>query len=430
MFSSGRSGHSSSLGDGSLLKSNVMSGQPTKTKRWTDYQGLAIPPCNPYYKREGSKHLVLPWIYLYTIKKEDGKRMLSYRKKVAGDLSLHDEIKAFVKFMKPTEKEIAVRQDLVKRFTQLILSFGVDVSAPEPVGSYVTGLYLPTSDIDMVLTPRLYTSPSDVLRRIYHKLLLMPSPQFHKQLRDVLQASVPLITITDAKTGIAIDLSAEVAHSRAATKAVGEWLKRGERLEDEAIIRMLVMVTKTFLSIRRCGTTYTGGINSYVLFWMVVAWVKLELPKMRNEVKTTRDSGVESLGTMLSDMRLDQESRSTPDYGKILIAFFKFYGQDFDYRTKRIIIAPEPRYEYHYSSEQPYLLSIMDAANGAIDMGTKAYAIKHVAASFEEAYRELQLLERQRLNGISVGDKGILGKVLGGDFLQFWIDRLKLDIPA
>lgn len=347
---------------------------------------------------------------------------------------LHDEILAFMKYMKPTERELEIRQDLVNRFTELLASFNVDASAPEPVGSYVTGLFLPTSDIDVVITPRLYTSPTDVLRRIYHKLLLMPAPQFHKEIRDVLRASVPLITITDAKTGIAIDMSTEVDHSRASTKAVTQWLDRDADRGDEAIIRMLVMVVKTFLAIRRCGTTYTGGINSYILVWMVVAWVKLELPKLHRKTRGASSMDIDLLNSAFSNVRLHTESTtSTPqsvastDYGATLIAFFRFYGQDFDYAQKRIVISPEPRYAAKYSISQTYLLDIVDPADPTANMGSKAYAIKHVAESFKEAYVDLRSLESQRLTGGTIGDRGILGKVLGGDFLRCWMDRLKLE---
>ncbi|KAF9032414.1 hypothetical protein BJ165DRAFT_1517602 [Panaeolus papilionaceus] len=426
--------YSSSYGNGETLKTNLMAGQPTRSKSWTDYTGLAIPPCNDYYLRKGSQSLVLPWLYQYSIVSEGDKKFLKREKKVSSIMSLHDEILAFMKYMKPTQRELEIRQDLVNRFTKLLASFNIDASAPEPVGSYVTGLFLPTSDIDMVITPRLYTSPTDVLRRIYHKLILMPAPQFHKEIRDVLRASVPLITITDAKTGIAIDLSTQVNHSKAATKAVTQWLERDAGRGDEAIIRMLVMVVKTFLTIRRCGTTYTGGINSYVLVWMVVAWVKLELPKLRSKPRGTSSSDIDSLSTALSNVRLynelttaTQQSKASTDYGTILIAFFKFYGQEFDYTEQRIIISPEPRYAAKYSISQPYLLDIVDPADAITNMGGKAYAIKHVAESFKEASVGLQSFENQRITGGTVGDHGILGKVLGGDFLRYWMDRLKLE---
>ena len=54
--------------------------------------------------------------------------------------------------MEPTSQEVRMRKDLVQRFTKLITSFNMNASI-RPVGSYVTGLYLPTSDIDMVITP-------------------------------------------------------------------------------------------------------------------------------------------------------------------------------------------------------------------------------------------------------------------------------------
>ena len=45
---------------------------------------------------------------------------------------------------------------------------------------------------------------------------------------------------------------------------------------------------------------------------------------------------------------------------------------------------------------QPYLLSIYDPANTFIDMGSKAHGIKHIQASFKNAYQSLANLECKR----------------------------------
>lgn len=172
--------------------------------------------------------------------------------------------------MEPTAREKALRQDLVKHFTNLITSFGMGATI-RPVGSYVTELYLPTSDIDMVFTfpGHTYSSYASFdLRSILYKI---QSSGFASKVKDILNVTVPLIRITDKVTEIEIDLTAADTHGIKATKAVQKWMKN-----DAKIIKMLVTVVKMFLSIRRCGTTYTGGVNSYVLVWMVVAWVNLE----------------------------------------------------------------------------------------------------------------------------------------------------------
>ncbi|KAJ3486321.1 hypothetical protein NLJ89_g11822 [Agrocybe chaxingu] len=336
----------------------------------------------------------------------------------------------------------------------------------QPVGSYVTGLFLPTSDIDMVLTFNA-TSARSTYSNYFIKsdlsiiLAKIRTSGFASKVVDVLQASVPLIRITDQVTGIDIDLTAADTHGVLATAAVQKWLKT-----DTDLIKTLVTVVKMFLTIRRCGTTYTGGLNSYVLVWMVVAWVKLEWPKTKktfarrpgnkdNESVDDLSALTAAIGALsvsrasssrttvpaitLQDLLQRTEPRSLavasvtktlhgnssstagtePDLGHALKGFLKFYGQDFDYVNQAIKIAPTPAYApkpYLFSRYpvQRYTLSIFDPADATVDMGSKAYAIKHIKASFQEAYETIVRSEPRGGHQVD-----ILNKVLGGDFTKF-----------
>lgn len=315
-----------------------------------------------------------------------------------------------MQYMEPTSQEIRMRKDLVQRFTKLIASFNMNVSV-QPVGSYVTGLYLPTSDIDMVLTCQ--HGLQDLIP-MYGLMERIRKSGFASKVVDVLRASVPLIRITDKITGIEIDLTAKTTeHAIRATEAVQKWLQRSSPAKP------LLFVVKMFLLIRRCGTTYTGGINSYVLFWMVVAWVKLEMPKNKTMANSADD--IPSLITAFGRLSTSKSSEGV-DLGELLVNFLKFYGEEFDYCQKAIDIEPTPAYctkIYGYSRygiTERYLLSICDPADITIDMGSKAYGIKHIQESFKEAYRSLTQLEAKRKSGQRMGEAGVLGSVLGGDW--------------
>ena len=333
-----------------------------------------------------------------------------------------------MRYMEPTSQEVRMRKDLVQRFTKLITSFKMDVSV-RPVGSYVTGLYLPTSDIDMVITSlrRTRINSTDYLS-LYKLINKIRNSGFASQVEDVLRASVPLIRITDKITGIQIDLTAADTHAVKATEAVQKWLQHSSPAKP------LLFVVKMFLSIRRCGTTYTGGINSYALFWMVVAWVKLEMPKKKPMISF---SDYDSLTTTLGGLSMSKENAAASssdlegvDLGELLMEFLKFYGEEFDYERNAIEIAPTPSYStkpYCYSLTQSYLLSIYDPANTSIDMGSKAYGIKHIQESFKSAYQRLVYLESKRKSGRRVGEAGILGSVLGGDYTKF-VEKRRLAV--
>ncbi|KAF8151456.1 hypothetical protein B0H34DRAFT_129788 [Crassisporium funariophilum] len=403
---------------GGTLKTNLMNGQPSRTKSAGDYVGLSIPPCGDYAQTSDIRKATPPWLLT-------GAKATQVTPRVT--LSLNDEIAHFMNYMRHTSTEIAMRRDLLQRFTRLINSSEI-VATVQPVGSCVTGLCLPTSDIDMVLTldarstmPSIYCTPSSQLALLRSNI---HASGFASNIDSVLHASVPLIRITDKITGIEIDLTAADKHGVKATKAVLKWIKG-----DSDVVKTLILIVKTFLSIRRCGTTYTGGINSYMLVWMVVAWVHLEMPKMAEAESSVAD--VSSLTAALEELSVSSTSSATsarprrPDLGKVLIRFLKFYAEDFDYYTESIKIEPTPCYSvktYPYSRypiTQRYLLSIFDPADTSIDMGSKAYAIKHIQESFKEAYKSLLDLERKRKEGHQLGVDGVLGAMLGGDFSKF-----------
>ncbi|KAF8196974.1 hypothetical protein BJ912DRAFT_1056063 [Pholiota molesta] len=395
---------------GTSLKDNMKAGRPTRTKSAGDYIGQPMSACGDFAKSSSRSSMQSPWLLPAS----------------GSACSLHDEITKFMSYMEPTASEKAMRQDLVRRFTNLIASFGMDATV-RPVGSYVTDLYLPTSDIDMVLTVPGHTysflSGSD-LRRVLNKI---QCSGFASEVKSVLHATVPLIRIKDKVTGIEIDLTAADTHGIKATEAVQKWMQN-----DMEIIKMLVTVVKMFLLIRRCGTTYTGGVNSYVLVWMVVAWVHLEWNTKTNTASTSTTTG--RVHTSETTIGAPMKETTPPvDFGRVLEEFLDFYGNKFDYYERAIEIEPRPSYRtkiYSYSQypiTQSYSLSIFDPADRTIDMGAKAYGIKHVQASFRRAHK--LLVERQSSDRAakSKGSRSsILGEILGGDFTNFEARRKKL----
>ncbi|KAF5319580.1 hypothetical protein D9619_008493 [Psilocybe cf. subviscida] len=379
--------------NGHALKRNMQSSLPTRTKSWTNYVGAVMKPCN-FASAEPDP---APWLQI-----------------VEADTtfqSIDREIHNFMEYMKPTPEELAAREDLVRRFQLFIQSHFKNGMGVTPFGSYVTGLYLPSSDIDIVLTlPRIGPSAKVQLGAI---LAAVKASGFASKVDDVLKATVPLIRIKDEITSIDIDLTASDGHALRSTAAVQKWLR-----EETELKRALIFVLKRFLATRRCGTTYTGGINSYLLVWLVVAWVSIEWPKVKafapihpppassTAHQTGTDStSTEALSETLGDLNIQNSSPKSnahegeaifpahliPLYTHALLHFFKFYGRTFRYHQQAIEIEPRPHLKRKIvTHEQPYLLSICDPADPSIDMGSKSYGIKHVQATFVDAYARLQ----------------------------------------
>lgn len=63
---------------------------------------------------------------------------------------LHEEIEHFFVYMKPTQTEHHIRGDVIRRIEQIVKSLWPDAEV-HVFGSFRTSLYLPTSDIDLVV---------------------------------------------------------------------------------------------------------------------------------------------------------------------------------------------------------------------------------------------------------------------------------------
>ncbi|KAF5319581.1 hypothetical protein D9619_008492 [Psilocybe cf. subviscida] len=270
--------------------------------------------------------------------------------------------------------------------------------AVAPFGSYVTGLYLPTSDNDIVLAlpQQWHGLPTKI--QLSAISTAIKASGFASHVDDVLNASVPLIKIRDQITSIDIDLTAFDGHAFRSTGLVQKWMQKDTELKTA-----LMMVLKRFLAIRRCGTTYTGGINSYLLVWMVVAWVHIEWPNVKRSapshiaatsINTPNNSPVEPFTAGLGPTNATSV-HLLPLYTHALLHFFRFYGPTFRYEFQAIEIEPTPRIRYKLPTpKRPYLFSISDPADPSIDMGSKVYGIKHIQATFSHAYVALQQITR------------------------------------
>ncbi|KAH6905153.1 poly(A) polymerase Cid14 [Coprinopsis sp. MPI-PUGE-AT-0042] len=406
---------------GERIKENLMNGIPSHTQRCKDYVGFPVPPCGEWALPLGASISPPLW------STATAKGVHPY--------SLHTEIENFLGYIRPRREEALARADLLDRFTSLVEQLSPGASL-QPFGSSITGLNFPTSDIDIAVT----FPPSEAP----NALALIPAARqsladlevklresgFAGKIEPILRASTPLLRVTDAMTGIQIDLTASSDdHGIRSTKVLLRWLEG----EDGALIKSLVKVLKVLLATRRLGTTFTGGVNSYLLTLMVIVWVTLELPMMvapfSHRVLNPVLEELRRQGNPFAECLSPPEASSWKgvNLGFALKALLKFYGQDFDASTKTIRYTPATGFFYGTKAArspnaiQGFLLSISDPADPSIDVGAKAYAIKHVQASFMDAWQTLRRVESG--TGVTkiaewrnVNVRGILAYALGGDY--------------
>jgi len=113
---------------------------------------------------------------------------------------LNDEIHAFYKYMRPTPDESRVRAQMIDLIANTILSRWPDAEVL-PFGSWQTELYLPTGDIDLVVTtPRLIVDEWDVhgsnrtkVRLLRELASMMRNGYITQDVAVISKAKVPII---------------------------------------------------------------------------------------------------------------------------------------------------------------------------------------------------------------------------------------------
>ncbi|OXA60136.1 Non-canonical poly(A) RNA polymerase PAPD5 [Folsomia candida] len=112
-----------------------------------------------------------------------------------GPVGLHEEMEDFFNYMSPTEEEHSVRLSVVHRIKSVIHSLWPE-STVEVFGSFRTGLYLPTSDIDLVVIGKWEELP---LRSLEGELIEKGIAE-QSSIKVLDKATVPIIKLTDKVT--------------------------------------------------------------------------------------------------------------------------------------------------------------------------------------------------------------------------------------
>lgn len=282
-----------------------------------------------------------------------------------GIIGLHEEIEAFVQWMVPTEAEHNLRLSVINR-----LRASIKEIYPEAVvqifGSFRTGLYLPTSDIDLVLVGKWDQIPFEIVRRgIETKNLAKPG-----SLQLLEHATVPIIKMTDRLTDIKVDISFNMTNGLRSVELIKYFKKKFPAMAK------LIYVLKQFLLQRDLNEVYTGGLSSYALILMVVSFLQLH-------------------------PRGEEAGSDKANLGVLLIEFYELYGRHFNYTTTGIKISDGGSY---VSKDEIRLKGIMTMGTGLgslsiqdpylpeNDVGKSSYGIPVVKTAFEQAYLTLTKL--------------------------------------
>ncbi|KER25682.1 hypothetical protein T265_14168, partial [Opisthorchis viverrini] len=271
-----------------------------------------------------------------------------------GTVGLHNEIKDFYNYIKPTDEEQYARDVVVSKIKDVVHSMWPDCEV-DVFGSFKTGLYLPTSDIDMVIFGKWEALPLHTLKHA------LSSSGISSEITVLDKATVPIVKMTDKETGLKVDISFNMINSVRAAVLIQDYMRTFPCMP------YLVFVLKQFLLQRNLNEVWTGGLSSYALILMVVRF--------------------------LQDTISSKWVSENVNLGTLLLEFFELYGRLFNYSKTAIRVTDRGEYvqkevvlQNMVHSVRPSILCIEDPLCPGNDVGRRSYQAMLVKQAFEYAY--------------------------------------------
>lgn len=299
---------------------------------------------------------------------------------------LTEEIKDFVAYVSPAESEIVARNDAMRRIRNLVHGIWSDAEA-HVFGSYATDLYLPGSDIDMViLSDSGRYDTKDYLFQLSSKLR---REGVAKKVEPIAKARVPIIKMVEAQTNINVDISFEKRNGVKTVNKINEWREMFPEL------RCFILVIKQFLARRRLNEVHTGGLGGFSIICMVVSFLKNH-PRVGSGELTLKDN-----------------------LGVLVIEFFELYGKKFNYDDVALCMTGRMGYlskrdNPHLQNKNSFSLAIEDPNDDTNNISRGSFHIPAVKRAFSGAFDmltarcfDLNEMPRAKRRG-----KSILGQVL------------------
>jgi len=271
-------------------------------------------------------------------------------------LAYHEELIQLSKWLSFTPDEERARLDFLARIRTTLSSLWPEAYLVV-FGSSFTELALPSSDIDVaVMNLPQGQSTGECLRILADRLLETEQVSF-VEIRD--KARIPLLVLKDKiQPSIEVDITINTENPLGTSRFI----------MDQAINRYpqfkpLVLFLKCFILQRSLHDTYFGGVGSYLLSCMVLAFLQ--------QHRTLQD-GL-SLGHLLFD-------------------FFSFYGREFNSSRDGLSVVGRGekfnKFDTTFDSTGPRRVALADALciesplETNLDIGNKCFQWKVVKQAF------------------------------------------------
>ncbi|KAG6611735.1 DNA polymerase sigma [Phytophthora cinnamomi] len=187
--------------------------------------------------------------------------------------ALHDEILEYTRYTKKTVDKMAVHiEQMIANVRASVLSLWPQ-SKVETFGSYSTGIWLPSSDVDLVILDVVDVNDSQMTARHLKELAkVLEKKKWVESLLVLDTAKVPVLKLVSAETSVPIDITFESAATHSGLLARDLIKRYADNMPE---LYPLAIVFKQLLRERDLNDAYTGGLSSYSVVLMIIHFSQL-----------------------------------------------------------------------------------------------------------------------------------------------------------
>ena len=290
-----------------------------------------------------------------------------------GMLKLHYEILDFYKFIQLTDTEIKLRN---KTFNEIkdVIELNFPNYKCSLYGSFITGLSLPNSDIDILITRKDEEKEKiNLQKNLLDIYTILKQKNIFTDL-EMINAKVPIITGLYISTKIHVDISLFKKNGVDAAEIINKIIA----IYPE--IRPLMLLIKYVIRQRNLNQIYTGGISSFIIFTLLYYYIADSRKIIESEI-SNNNGEKERLLTL----------------GHLLVGFFNFYAFEFKYEKFGISIS-NGCHLYKREDEAKYILSVKNFEDESQDMGVNCFNYSKILDVFKLAAERLNYAEKNVLS--------------------------------
>lgn len=286
--------------------------------------------------------------------------------RLQGTEKLNQELYNFYHLLSPHSEEIKIRNFLTKKMKDFIAE-ALPKFKFESFGSSECKLYLPSSDIDILLVnEEKDVVPNKTLTHLGN--LLRNNCDFIDQtyVIHIRTARVPILKCRDRFFGFEFDIIVNKVDGMKQAKYIHD------KITELPFLKPLCIILKYFLKSRNLNDSKNGGLCSYAQFLLILHFVQLHpVVQQENFIDPLKNLGV------------------------ILLDFFQFYGFDFPYEGVTLSFTD---YMYKKQTISNAIISIEDPVNTNHDVGDNCSNMHTIKDVFQHAYKIMTIALSDRVD--------------------------------